>query len=293
MKQNTRLYALVAVAALLGVITILVYLPAPQAANSNLPTQNYTAAYSSFAKEYGFQNLSTGLFNFYGSPSNNSIVFDCRYEITPQLLNIPAGYSNQTAESLYNSITADIGIATFCSVNESLPLCSQAYKNLSNYMINDMNYSYLYAIYNQTRASFYSLYLAANSSGIANLSIFNPVKYDINLLNSTQPNTSAIVSALLNLKELPESVLLEENGSVAKSDVYAFGPFQFKLKYIPAARSCNAVFNLMVQPSSETPAFSQISASLSRKTTNICVQTPENQCNSSEMSRLNASFYVS
>ncbi len=294
MGQNTRIYALAAVTFVLILILGFVYLYQPASALHSTTSAN-TLEYNAFMQENNLPNY-TGLFQLYGSPSNDSIVFDCKYEITPQLIQIPSAIQNSSAAASYDSLSADMGILSFCSVNNTISSCSSAYDAIKNYMLNQLNSTDVSSIYNQTYYNFQSFYITANESGVLNFSYFNPLRYDAGILTKNPGNESVMIKKILSIQELPEDILLDKNGSVLKSDVYAIGPFQFKLKYIPAAQNCSTgtkVFNLIVDSSAfESQAYSSIYRDIGGNITNICVKTQYNQCNASEMKSINASFYV-
>ncbi len=254
-----------------------------------------SAKLSGFLSNYKI-NLSSlsdkDLYYFYGGLPNNTIVFGCNYEFSPVFPS--SALLSGTLENQYSQIVTDIATTSMCSV-ENKTNCTVAYSQLSNLISRTMNFTELEAIFNSTYSGIKNYYGEIVSSGLENNTIVNPLKYDIQLFNSSK-NESSMISAILRMKQMTANIVFTGSGKILNygNETAVYGPFQFPVYGLINATPCSysKIFNVVTDPSFfESQTYTSIYKSLGNYT-NICILTSSNSCNSTEMKKLNMSFYA-
>ncbi|EFD92948.1 MAG: hypothetical protein BJBARM5_0322 [Candidatus Parvarchaeum acidophilus ARMAN-5] len=238
-------------------------------------------------------NLSDkDLYYFYGGLSNNTIIFGCNYELYPSF-----SLSNllpNSEKSEYQNIITDMALDSMCSV-ENTTNCTAAYKGIISFINNSMNSTLINSIFNSTYKEITNYYSEVNASGFGNLSIVEPLRYDIALFKSSK-NISSKINAIVKMKEFPVNILFYSTGKMFNyyNETGIYGPFQFPVYKLINATSCNTskIFNIVTDPKYfSSSIYTGLYKSLGNYT-NICIITKSNNCNTSEMKSLNMSFYA-
>ncbi len=232
------------------------------------------------------------LYYFYGGLPNNSIVFGCDYEILPLFPAVPLNETVTSSE--YNSIIKDITLISMCSV-ENQTNCTSADDQLFNFIKGSMNYTEVSELFNLTYTEIESYYSEIVSSGLQNYSIVNPIKYDLKLFNASK-NESSMIDSILKMKQMPVNIVFNGLGNMLDyaNETPVYSPFQFQVFRLINATSCSysTLFNVVVDPAYfSSSTYRDIYKGVGNAT-NICIVDGNNNCNTSELKELNASFYA-
>jgi hypothetical protein len=178
-----------------------------------------------------------------------------------------------------------------CSV-ENTTNCTAAYKGIISFINNSMNSTLINSIFNSTYKEITNYYSEVNASGFGNLSIVEPLRYDIALFKSSK-NISSKINAIVKMKEFPVNILFYSTGKMFNyyNETGIYGPFQFPVYKLINATSCNTskIFNIVTDPKYfSSSIYTGLYKSLGNYT-NICIITKSNNCNTSEMKSL---YYV-
>ncbi len=287
--------AVIFLAAFTAILYVYPYKPVNFTAHANVTNNTNSIKLADFLSDYSI-NLTKlsdkDLYYFYGGLNNNSIVFGCNYEFSPSFLSSPLLSGQSLIE--YEGILRDAALDSICGV-ENQTNCTAVYKNLTSFIQNNLNSTQIEELFNATYAGMKSYYDELNASGYANLSIVNPLKYDLKLFNSSR-NKTAIISAIVKMKEMPVNIVFEPDGKLFGygNETGIYGPFQFQVYKLLNATACSetTIFNLVTDPSFFSSQYYKSIYSSLGNYTNICIYTDSNQCNSTEMKALNLSFYA-
>lgn len=293
--NQSTLMILTIIVVLLAVLTVLLYVyPFNPIVSVQTNSSNFVKL-SNFISKYNINlnNISDkDLYYFYGGLGNNTVVFGCNYEIYPKFPT--AGLPSNTIESKYQNLLQDMTLNSMCSV-ENQTNCTYADAGLTTFIKGSMNSTMIIELFNLTYSDIRNYYEELNASGFGNNPLVGPLKYDIKLFNSSG-NTSQMINAIVDMKQMTANIAFYTNGSLLnyRLETQIYSPFQFPVYKLINATSCavSNIFNLVIDPATfSSPTYSSIYRNLGSYT-NICILTNSNKCNSTELNKLNMSFYA-
>jgi hypothetical protein len=296
MENNATIKALLVLVVLLAAFTAILYVyPFKPVTVNNQQNITNDIKLEDFLSSYNI-NLSKfsdkDLYYFYGGLPNNSLIFGCDYEMEPAFPAIPL--NSTVLQNKYNNIIKDIALISMCSV-ENYTNCSNAEKQLYNFINNSMNSNEIKQLFNFSYSQLKSYYSEIVNSGLQNYSIVDPLKYDLKLFNESI-NTSDMINSILDMKQMTVNIVFNGNGKLLDygNETGIYSPFQFQVYRLINASQCSysKIFNVVVDSNYfSSPAYSYMYKSLGNYT-NICIVNSKNSCNLSEMKNLNMSFYA-
>ncbi len=282
----------VLLAAFLAILYVYPFKPAVINAQQNVTNgmklQDFLSSYN-----INLSRLSdSDLYYFYGGLQNNSIVFGCSYELEPAFPTIPLNSS--VAQEQYNNIVRDMTLLSMCSV-ENKTNCSAAENQLYDFINGSRNAKQVQQLFNSTYSEMTGYYRAIINSKYGNYSIIEPLKYDIGLFNAST-NKGEEINAILEMKQMPVNIVFGNGGNILDyaNETGIYSPFQFPVYRLLNASACSYsnIFNVVVDPSYfSSPTYGYSYKNLGN-VTNICIKSGANSCSSSEMKKLNMSFYA-
>lgn len=295
MENNAILKALLVTVVLLAAFTAILYVYPFKPVITNQQNLTNNIKLQDFLSNYNI-NLSSlsdkDLYYFYGGLTNNSMIFGCSYEMEPSFPDVPL---NSTVLQLeYNNILRDMALVSMCSV-ENYTNCTSAENQLYQFINESMNSTEITQLFNFSYSQAKDYYAAIVDSNLQNYSIVDPLKYDLKLFNEST-NTSGMIKAILDMKQMTVNLVFNGNGKLLdyKNETGIYSPFQFQVYRLINASSCSysKIFNLVVDPNYfSSDSYNYLYKGLGNYT-NICIINSGNSCNSSEMKKLNMSFYA-
>ena len=296
MENNKVIKTLLVIIILLATFTAILYVyPFKPITISSQQNITNVVKLQDFLSTYNI-NLSglsdRDLYYFYGGLSNNSIIFGCNYEMEPAFPYLPINSS--ILQSEYNGLITDMALVSMCSV-ENYTNCTTAENQLYQFINKNLNSTQIGQLFNLSYSQAESYYTEIVDSGLENYSIVDPLKYDLKLFNSSI-NTSDMIKAILEMKQMTANIVFNKQGTMVDyaNETAIYSPLQFQVYRLINASKCghSKIFNLVVAPNYFSSAsYDHLYKSLGNYT-NICIVNSGNNCNASEMKKLNMSFYA-